>query len=75
MNTLQGIPAAPGLALGVAQKITPAPSVDLTARRKMGAAEETARLSQARQQALARLEQLQQAAKGQTAESWQPSAK
>lgn len=68
MNTLQGIPAAPGLALGVAQKITPAPSVDLTARRKMGAAEETARLSQARQQALARLEQLQQAAKGQTAE-------
>jgi phosphotransferase system enzyme I (PtsI) len=68
MKILQGAPAAPGLALGAAQVIAPAPPVDLTARRTTDAAEETARLAQAMKQALARLEQLQQAAKGQTAD-------
>jgi phosphotransferase system enzyme I (PtsI) len=68
MKELHGIPAAPGLAIGVAHVIRPALPVDITARRAVDAAQETFRLEQATAQAIASLETLRQMAKGPTAD-------
>jgi len=68
MKVLHGIAAAPGLAIGSAHTIRPAPPVDITARRAEDATVETERLERAIGQAIARLETLQSAASGPTAE-------
>lgn len=64
MKVLRGIPAAPGLALGPALTLRPAPSVDPNERREAEAAEEIARLEQAITQATALLEELKSTASG-----------
>ncbi|MGH2478488.1 MAG: phosphoenolpyruvate--protein phosphotransferase [Ktedonobacteraceae bacterium] len=59
MTMLRGIPAAPGLAIGPALTLRPAPPVDLTERRVLETSVETGRLLQALEQAIALLEGLQ----------------
>jgi phosphoenolpyruvate-protein phosphotransferase len=66
MNILRGIPASPGLAIGIAHTIRPAPSVDIMAQHTTTTSEETARLEQAIARAIARMETLQSAAQGTT---------
>ncbi len=68
MKILRGTPASPGLAIGSAHTIRPAPPVDIIARRTTDASEETARLEQAIAQAITRMETLQSAAQGATAD-------
>lgn len=68
MKVLHGIPAAPGLALGSARMIRPAPPIDVTAQRAADASAETARLERAIEQAIARMDTLRSAARGQTAD-------
>lgn len=68
MKVLHGIPASPGLALGSARTIRPAPPVDVTAQRAADASAETARLERAIEQAIARMDTLRSAARGQTAD-------
>jgi phosphoenolpyruvate-protein phosphotransferase len=68
MKVLHGIPAAPGLAIGPAHIIRPAPPVDVTAQRTVDTAVETARLERAIGQAIASLDRLQSAASGSTAD-------
>src|SRR5689334_21266445 len=62
MNILCGIPASPGLAIGIAHTIRPAPSVDIMAPHTTTHSEETARLEQAIAHAIVRMETLQSAA-------------
>jgi phosphoenolpyruvate-protein phosphotransferase len=66
MNILRGIPASPGLAIGIAHTIRPAPSVDIMAQHTTASSEETTRLEQAIARAIARMETLQSAAQGTT---------
>jgi phosphoenolpyruvate-protein phosphotransferase len=66
MKILRGIPASPGLAIGIAHTIRPAPSVDIMAQHSTTPSEETARLEQAIAHAIARMETLQGAAQGTT---------
>ncbi|MDQ6660338.1 MAG: phosphoenolpyruvate--protein phosphotransferase [Chloroflexota bacterium] len=68
MKVLQGIAAAPGLAIGSTHMIRPAPPVDITAQRTTDTEVETLRLEQAIGLALARLDALQSAASGATAD-------
>ena len=68
MKMLHGIPAAPGLIIGSAHVIHPAPQIDITAHRSVDAAAEMGRLKQAIQQAITRMDALQQAAGGVTAD-------
>src|SRR5581483_1571916 len=68
MKILHGIPASPGLAIGIAHTIRPAAPVDIMAQHSTTPAEEIARLEQAITQALACMEVLQQAAQGATAD-------
>jgi phosphotransferase system enzyme I (PtsI) len=68
MRVLHGIPAAPGLAIGPAHIIRPAPPVDVTAQRTVDTAVETARLERAIGQAIASLDRVQSAASGSTAD-------
>src|SRR5436305_2701155 len=68
MKVLHGIPAAPGLAIGPAHIIRPAPPVDVTEQRTVDTAVETARLERAIGQAIASLDRLQSAASGLTAD-------
>jgi phosphoenolpyruvate-protein phosphotransferase len=68
MKILRGTPASPGLAIGSAHTLRPAPPVDIIARRTITASEEIARLEQAISQAIARMETLQSAAQGTTAD-------
>lgn len=68
MNVLRGVPASPGLVIGIAQVLRPAPPVDIEARHTGDAAGEITRLEQAIQSALLRLDTLRGAASGQTAE-------
>jgi phosphoenolpyruvate-protein phosphotransferase len=68
MKVLHGIPAAPGLAIGPAHIIRPAPPVDVTAQRTVDTAVETARLERAIGQVIASLDRLQSAASGSTAD-------
>jgi len=67
MKVLHGIPAAPGLTIGSAHTIRPAPPVDVTAQRTTDTAVETVRLEQAIGQAITRLDTLHRAASGPTA--------
>ncbi|GHO95314.1 hypothetical protein KSF_053620 [Reticulibacter mediterranei] len=66
MKILRGIPASPGLAIGIAHSIRPAPSVDIMAQHITASSEETTRLEQAITHAIARMETLQSAAQGTT---------
>jgi phosphoenolpyruvate-protein phosphotransferase (PTS system enzyme I) len=66
MKILRGIPASPGLAIGIAHTIRPAPSVDIMAQHTIASSEETTRLEQAITHAIARMETLQSAAQGTT---------
>jgi len=68
MKVLHGIPAAPGLVIGSAQVIRPAPPVDVTAQRTTDTTVETARLEQAIGQAKTRLDALRSAARGPTSD-------
>lgn len=68
MKILQGIAAAPGLAIGTAQTIRPAPPVDVTAQRTGDAPTEIARLERAIQQAIAQMDILLSTTRGTTAE-------
>src|SRR5438128_10760353 len=68
MKILRGIAAAPGLAIGIAQTIHPAPPVDVTAQRTGDVSAETARLERAIGQAMAHLDTLRSAASGPTAD-------
>jgi phosphoenolpyruvate-protein phosphotransferase len=68
MKILQGIAAAPGLAIGTAYTIRPMSEVDVTKQRTNGAQEETARLTRAIEQAISQLDQLRNAANDTTAE-------
>jgi phosphoenolpyruvate-protein phosphotransferase len=68
MKTLQGIAAAPGLAIGTAYTIRPMSEVDVTMQRTSGAQEETARLTEAIAQAISQLDKLRSAANDTTAE-------
>ncbi len=65
---LHGIPAAPGLTIGLAQVIRPAPTVDITSQRSVDASVEIARLGQGIQQAIERMDAVQKAASGATAD-------
>ena len=67
MKILHGIPAAPGLVIGSACMIRPAPPVDITAQRVVDTAIEIARLERAIGQTIARLDTLRSAASGPTA--------
>jgi phosphoenolpyruvate-protein phosphotransferase len=67
MKVLQGIRAAPGLAIGSTHIIRPAPAVDIMEQRTVDAPEEIARLERATEQAIARLDTLRSAASGDTA--------
>ena len=64
MKVLRGLPAAPGLAIGTALTIQPAPRIDPTEQRTVEASEEITRLEHAIIQAIALLESLQQTATG-----------
>jgi phosphoenolpyruvate-protein phosphotransferase len=66
MNILRGIPASPGLAIGIAHTIRPAPSVGIMAQHTTASSEEIARLEQAIARAIAHMETLQSAAQGTT---------
>lgn len=68
MKVLRGTPAVPGLAIGTALILRPAPQVDLTARRVVETSEEIARLERALTQAGAALEKLQQSVRGSLAD-------
>ena len=68
MKILRGIPASPGIAIGSAYKVNPAPSVDIAAQRTEDSAVETTRLEQAIKQAIARLDSLRSFAGGSTAD-------
>lgn len=68
MKILHGIPASPGLAIGSAHTLRPAPPVDIMAQHALASPEEIARLEQAIFQAIARMETLQSAAQGPTAD-------
>ncbi len=68
MTVLRGIPAAPGLAIGPALTLRPAPPVDLAEQRAVAESVETDRLVQAIAQAMALLERLQKEAQGQLAD-------
>jgi phosphoenolpyruvate-protein phosphotransferase len=68
MKVLQGIAAAPGLVIGIAQKITPLPQVDLAMQRSGGVQEESTRLTQAIELAIGHLEQKQSVANDTTAD-------
>src|SRR5579872_6279914 len=65
---LHGIPAAPGLTIGSAHVIHPAPQIDITAQRTVDALVEVERLERAIQQAIVRMDALQKAANGATAD-------
>jgi len=67
MKILQGIRAAPGLAIGSTHIIRPAPAVDITEQRTVDAPGEISRLERATEQAIARLDTLRSAASGDTA--------
>src|SRR5260370_38257561 len=67
MKVLEGIRAAPGLAIGSAHIIRPAPAVDIMEQRTMDAPGEISRLERATEQAIARLDRLRSAASGDTA--------
>lgn len=64
MTVLRGIAAAPGLAMGPALTIQPAPPVDLTEQRVLEATEEISRLLRAIEQATALLEHAQKTSHG-----------
>ena len=68
MTVLRGIPAAPGLAIGPALTLRPAPPVDLAEQRAVAESVETDRLVQAIAQAMALLERLQKEGQGQLAD-------
>src|SRR5438874_4116654 len=68
MKVLRGIAAAPGLVIGNAYVIRPAPPVDVTAQRTGDISTETARLEQAIGQAMAHLDTLRSAVSGPTAD-------
>lgn len=68
MTVLRGIAAAPGLAMGPALTLQPAPPVDLTEQRVLETTEETARLLSALERATALLERVQKTARGQLAD-------
>lgn len=56
MKTLRGIAAAPGIAIGLAHILQPAPQIDVTAQRTGDASAEISRLAEAIQQAIAHLD-------------------
>jgi phosphoenolpyruvate-protein phosphotransferase len=68
MKVLRGIPAAPGLAIGLAHIIRPAPLVDVTAQRTVDVSVEIARLEQAIGLAITHLDTLRSTAGGPTAD-------
>src|SRR5947209_13377063 len=68
MKVLHGIPAAPGLTIGIAHMIRPAPHVDVTAQRTTDPSIEIARLEGAIGQAIGRLDALRSTASGSTAD-------
>ena len=68
MKFLHGIPASPGLALGSAHIIRPAPHVDITEQRTADATGEISRLERAIEQAISYLDTLGSAARGPTAD-------
>lgn len=68
MKVLHGIPAAPGLVIGSAHLIHPAPPVDLTEQRTTDTPVETARIERAIGQAITRLDTIRNAASGPTAD-------
>lgn len=68
MKILHGIPAAPGLTVGFARTIHPAPQIDIAEQRTGDASVETARLERAIRQAVARMDALRKAASGATAD-------
>jgi phosphoenolpyruvate-protein phosphotransferase (PTS system enzyme I) len=68
VKILHGIPAAPGLTIGIARVIHPAPQIDITEQRTGETFVETARLEQAIRQAVARMGALRKAASGATAD-------
>jgi len=68
MKVLHGIPAAPGLTIGIAHVIRPAPPVDVTAQRTTDPSIEIARLEGAIGQAIGRMDALRSTASGVTAD-------
>ena len=68
MKTLRGIPAAPGIAIGLAHIVQPAPQVDVTAQRTVDTPVETARLAEAIVQAIAHLDSVRSHASKATAD-------
>ncbi|HKD75813.1 MAG TPA: phosphoenolpyruvate-utilizing N-terminal domain-containing protein, partial [Ktedonobacterales bacterium] len=62
MKILTGIPAAPGVALGSAYVVRPAPAVDVDLRRTADAAQEISRLQRAVHQAMAHIDDLRSSA-------------
>ncbi|TMD94388.1 MAG: phosphoenolpyruvate--protein phosphotransferase, partial [Chloroflexi bacterium] len=68
MKVLHGIPAAPGLTIGIAHVIRPAPPVDVTAQRTTDPSIEIARLEGAIGQAIGRMDALRSTASGLTAD-------
>jgi phosphoenolpyruvate-protein phosphotransferase len=68
MKSLHGIPAAPGLAIGPAHIIQPAPSVDISAQRTADTQAEILRLERAIAHAIVRLDTLRSKASASTAD-------
>jgi phosphoenolpyruvate-protein phosphotransferase len=68
MKSLHGIPAAPGLAIGPAHIIQPAPSVDISAQRTADTQGEISRLERAIAHAIVRLDTLRSKASSSTAD-------
>ncbi|HEX6553155.1 MAG TPA: phosphoenolpyruvate--protein phosphotransferase [Ktedonobacteraceae bacterium] len=68
MKVLHGIPAAPGLAIGIAHIIRPVPPVDVTAQRTTDPSIEIARLEGAIRQAIGRMDALRSTASSLTAD-------
>jgi phosphoenolpyruvate-protein phosphotransferase len=68
MKSLHGIPAAPGLAIGPAHIIHPAPAVDISAQRTADTPAEILRLERAIAHAIVRLDTLRSKASASTAD-------
>ena len=68
MKTLRGIPAAPGIAIGLVHSIRPTATVDITAQHAGDVANETSRLTEAIKQAIIHLDSLRSNATGATAD-------
>ena len=68
MKTLRGIPAAPGITIGLVHTIHPSTAVDITAQHTGDVASETPRLASAIAQAITHLDTLRSKAIGATAD-------